>query len=276
MHLEVHMSTGNLEAQVAAARAYEALFVPALFTQWGPIMVEAAQLTTGQSVLDVACGTGVLTRAAYEKVGPGGSVTGLDPGAGMLAVARERCPSVHWREGGAESMPFGEASFDAVVCQFGLMFMDQPRALREMLRVLKPGGRLAVAVWDSIENLPAFAAEVALLDRVAGSAAADALRAPFTLGDRKRLLGTFEEAGAGGATIRTQQGVARFPSIRVLVEADLRGWLPLMGVQLAEDTIAGILDAADKALGPYATADGRVVFDAPAHIVTVDKPQAAK
>ena len=93
------MSTGNLEAQVAAARAYEALFVPALFTQWVPIMVEAAQLKSGQSVLDVACGTGVLARAAYEKVGPDGSVTGLDPGAGMLAVARERCPSVHWREG---------------------------------------------------------------------------------------------------------------------------------------------------------------------------------
>ena len=142
--------------------------------------------------------------------------------------------------------------------------------------MLKPGGRLAVAVWDSVENLPAFAAEVALLDRVAGSRAADALRAPFTLGDRKRLSSAFEEAGAAGVTIRTQQGVARFPSIRVLVEADLRGWLPLMGVHLAEDTIVGILDEAEKALGPYATADGRVVFDAPAHIATVDKPQAAK
>ena len=270
------MSTGNLEAQLAAARAYEALFVPALFTQWVPIMVEAAQLKSGQSVLDVACGTGVLTRAAYERVGPEGSVTGLDPGAGMLAVARERCPAVHWREGVAESMPFGEASFDAVVCQFGLMFMDQARALREMLRVRKPGGRLAVAVWDSLENLPAFAAEVALIDRVAGPRAADALRAPFTLGDRKRLADTFEQAGAGGVTIRTQQGVARFPNIRVLVEADLRGWLPLMGVHLAADTIAEILDEAEKVLSSYATADGRMVFDAAAHIVTVDNPQAAK
>lgn len=71
----------------------------------------------------------------------------------MLAVARQLEPAVDWREGFAESLPFPDESFDAVVSQFGLMFFtDRRQALREMLRVLVPGGRLAVAVWDSLEN----------------------------------------------------------------------------------------------------------------------------
>src|SRR5690606_14144734 len=118
------MRDASLEAEVAAARAYEALFVPALFGQWAASVVDAAQVSTGERVLDVACGTGVLAREAQRRTGPAGHVTGLDPGVGMLAVAKELAPTVDWRQGMAESMPFADASFDAVVSQFGLMFMD--------------------------------------------------------------------------------------------------------------------------------------------------------
>ena len=99
-----------------------------------------------------------------------------------------------------------------------------------MLRVLIPGGRLVVAVWDSLDNIPAYAAEVALLDRMAGRRAADSLRAPFVLGDRHDLATLFEDAGAASVEVTTHQGTAQFPSIRVMVEADLRGWLPVTGV----------------------------------------------
>jgi hypothetical protein len=91
-----------------------------------------------------------------------------------------------------------------------------------MLRVLKPTGRLVVAVWDTIQNIPAYAAEIALLERLAGRRAADALRAPFVLGDAELLADVFTTAGAGSVTINTLKGVARFPSIRVMVETDLR------------------------------------------------------
>jgi len=266
------MSEAISQAQIEAANAYEALFVPALFGEWAPRVAEAAQVKPGQRVLDVACGTGVLTREVVSRVGPTGYVAGVDPGPGMLAVARTLAPSVDWREGMAESLPFGDRSFDAVVSQFGLMFFaDRHRAIREMLRVLTPGGRLAVAVWDSLDNTPAYAAEVALLERIAGKHAADALRAPFVLGDRRRLARWFEDAGAGPVNIVTQQGTGRFPSIRVMVEADLRGWLPVMGVSLPEETIARVLEEAESALNAYAAADGQVRFASPAHIVTARK-----
>jgi SAM-dependent methyltransferase len=270
--MEVHMSSPSLEAQIAAAKAYEALFVPALFGQWASRVVDAANLVAGQSVLDVACGTGVLAREACLRTGPAGYVAGLDPSVGMLAVAKELSPSVDWRQGTAESMPFSDATFDAVVSQFGLMFMDRGRAIHEMLRVLKPNGHLVVAVWDTVQNIPAYAAEIALLERLAGTHAADALRAPFVLGNRELLAEVFTNAGASLITISTPKGVARFPSIRVMVEADLRGWLPVMGVNLTEEEIGRILTEAEHVLDSYVTDDGRVTFDAPAHLVTAKKP----
>jgi SAM-dependent methyltransferase len=254
------------DPEVAAARAYEALFVPALFAEWAPRVADAASLAAGQRVLDVACGTGVLVREAVRRTS--GNVTGLDRNAGMLAVASEVAPEVDWRRGSAESMPFADASFDAVVSQFGLMFMDRERAIREMLRVLRPGGRLAVAVWDSVEHMPAFAAETALLEELVGTRAADALRAPFVLGDPKQLVALFEAAGAGSVTAATRKGSARFPSIRSLVEADLRGWLPVMGVHLRENEIDRVLGAAERQLAEYAAPDGKFTFETSAHIVS--------
>jgi hypothetical protein len=142
-----------------------------------------------------------------------------------------------------------------------------------MLRVLTPGGRLAVAVWSSIDNSPAYAAEVALLERTAGQEAAEALRAPFALGDRDELERLFTDIEADPVTITTQQGLAQFPTIASMVEADLRGWLPAMGVQLSEDQIQLILQEAEQALSTYRTGKGAVFFDSPAHIVASTKPK---
>lgn len=263
------MDDSDLQLQIAAASAYEELHVPALFQQWSERVLDAAHIQPGDRVLDVACGTGVLAREAAERVGPTGFVAGVDPGAGMLAVAERLQPGVEWRQGTAEALPYPDQSFDVVVSQFGLMFFtDRPAALREMLRVLAPGGRVAVAVWDTLENSAAYPDEVALLERIAGPEAADALRAPFVLGDTAELTALFEAAGVDSVGIATHTGAARFPSIRSMVEADLRGWLPVMGVQLSEEQIEHILEEAETTLGRYVTAGGQVVFDSPAHIVT--------
>ena len=224
------MSEPTLQAQIEAANAYETLFVPPLFRQWAPKVADAAQIKPGQRVLDVACGTGILAREVASRTGPTGYVAGLDPNSGMLAVAKQFAPAVEWRQGAAESLPFPDRSFDVVVSQFGLMFFtDRRQALCEMLRVLTVGGRLVVAVWDSLANIPAYAAEVALVERIAGRRAADALRAPFVLGDRQNLATLFADAGTASVEVITRHGTAQFPSIRVMVEADLRGWLPVMG-----------------------------------------------
>ena len=266
------MNEDSLQNQIEAAVGYENLLAPALFQQWTERALDAAQILSGDRVLDVACGTGVLTRKAAGRVGASGSVSGLDPGPGMLAVAESLAPSVDWRLGTAESLPYEDASFDAVVSQFGLMFFaDRYKALDEMLRVLVPGGRLAVAVWDSLDNIPAYAEEVALLNRIAGEKVANAVRTPFALGARADLKKLFEETTASSVAIATCTGTARFPSIRTMVEADLRGWLPVMGIVLDEEQIHSILAKAESALARYVTKEGTAEFAISAHIVTGSK-----
>ena len=171
-------STGQVNTD--AARVYDEFFLPALFAQWPPRIVARSGMSRAERVLDVACGTGVLARAAAEAVGSGGSVVGVDINEGMLAVASQKAPNIDWRNAPAESLPFANATFDRVVSQFGLMFFqDQVAAAGEMLRVLRPGGRLVVAVWSSLNETPGYAAMAQLLRRLFGAEVASALEAPF-------------------------------------------------------------------------------------------------
>jgi ubiquinone/menaquinone biosynthesis C-methylase UbiE len=254
----------------SAAEVYEEFFVPALFQEWSDRVADAIILRAGDRVLDVACGTGVLTRAVAARVGPSGAAVGLDVNEGMLAVARRKAPRLDWRSGRAEALPFDNESFDAVVSQFGLMFFEDRRvALAEMMRVLRHGGRLAVAVWDSLERTPGYATVTQLLQRLFGDRTADALRAPFALGDPGALRSLFSSAGIPNVTVTTVKGAARFPSIKAWMYTDVKGWT--LADMIDDAQFARLLDAAEKALRPFLAADGTVAFEAPAHIVTATK-----
>ncbi len=260
----------DLKGQVAgsAAEIYEQFFVPALFAQWAPRVADAARLAPGQRVLDVACGTGVLAREAARRVAPGGRVTGLDRNDGMLAVARRQAPEIEWRQGRAEAIDAADGSFDAVVSQFGLMFFDdRGAALGEMRRVLATGGRLAVAVWDDLASSPGYAAMAALLDRLFGARIAHELRAPFSLGDMHVLRALLDEAGMAKAEIRTQPGMARFPSLESWLHTDIKGWT--LADLIDDDQYATLLREAPAALARFVRQDGTVGFASPAHVVTV-------
>lgn len=255
------------------AEIYDELFVPALFAQWGPRVAEAAAVGPGQRVLDVGCGTGVLACAAAELVGPEGQVVGLDPNSQMLAVARRKPGGVVWQPGRAEQLPFDDASFDAVISQFAMMFFEsKPTAIAEMLRVLRPRGRLAVAVWDSLERAPGYMALTELLRRLFSADIAGAMRAPFTLGDRRELLRLFRDASAADAEVRTQTGTVRFESIDAMINTEHACVWTLGGVLDAQQ-FAQLREGARDALRAFVRSDGRVQFDCPAHIVTATTKQ---
>lgn len=262
--------TEQRDPATQAAWAYERLHVDALFRVWADPVLDAAGVGPGESVLDVACGTGVLARAAYDRVGPQGTVTGSDIDPGMLAVAASIEPGIRWVRAEAGQQPLEDDCCDAVVSQFGMMFFPDPvAAVSEMVRCTRPGGLVVVAVWDDLDRSPVYPAWVDLLQRRAGTAAADSLRAPFVLGDVARLQGLFEAAGAAPVSITSERRPAAFPSVRSMAEADLRGWLPVLGVHLDDDLVEDLLAEAEELLAAYVAPDGRMVFDAPAHLVVV-------
>lgn len=264
----------DIQLNTQVAEVYDTFFVPALFSEWPARMLEAADVRAGQCVLDVACGTGVLARAAAEWVGVEGAVTGLDLNEGMLAVAQQKAPSIDWRQGRAESLPFEDDTFDAVVSQFGIMFFqDRVMALREMMRVLRPGGRLAIAVWDTLDATPGYAAVVDLLQRLFGDEAADGLRAPYAMGDRKIIENVLRAAGVPDATIETYAGTARFPSIDSWMYTDIKGWV--LADMLDDQQFQQLRTAAQQELRRFVVADGAVAFPAPAHIITAMKATEA-
>lgn len=254
----------------SAADIYEEFFVPALFAEWTPRVALAAELSADQEVLDVACGTGALAREAEKLVGPDGTVVGLDCNEGMLKTAERKSGAIDWRLGQAESLPFPDHRFDAVVSQFGLMFFeDRAKALAEMWRVLRPGGRMAVAVWDALDNAPGYAAMTRLLQKLFGDQIADALRAPYDLGDPNAVLSLCEEAGIVGARIETQDGTANFPSIEAWVHTDVKGWT--LADLIDDAQYRQLLEAAERDLQTFVQQDGTVRFRHSAHIVTARK-----
>jgi SAM-dependent methyltransferase len=261
----------TLEKVRGPAEIYDAHFVPALFAQWGPVVAAEAGVRKGDRVLDVACGTGALTLAVAEIAGPSGSVVGLDANPEMLAVARRKPAEIEWIEGMAEALPLPDNSFDAMVSQFGLMFFeDKPKALTEMMRVLKPGGRLAVAVCDAVENSPGYSSFALLLDRLFGKEVGDAFRAPFSLGDAGRLHEICNEAGIAGAEIVQRNGKVRFRSIDALVSTE-RACVWTLGGVLTDEQFERLLEESKTALVPFVTHGGTIEFDMPSLIVKARK-----
>ncbi len=147
----------------SAPENYERYFVPAIGAPLATDLIHTAALRPGERVVDVACGTGIVARLAAERVGATGTVAALDINPGMLAVARSVTPpdmSIEWYESSAEAIPLPDEAFDVVLCQLGLQFFpDKLTALREMWRVLAPGGRLVIKVVGPTPPIFAILAE---------------------------------------------------------------------------------------------------------------------
>lgn len=258
------------KGQVAASAAeiYEEFFVPALFADWPEHVLEAVAVEVGDAVLDVACGTGVLAREAARWVGANGSVVGVDVNEGMLTVAKKLTPDISWKAAPAEKLPFESGTFDRVVSQFGLMFFDnQKKALREMNRVLRSRGTLAVAVWGSLAATPGYAEVANILADLFGSEVSQSIQAPYALGDKQKLVSLFTQAGLADIKIQTIPGKARFSSIEAWIYTDIKGWT--LAEVIDDEGYEKLRQYAPERLTQFMQDDGSVAFAAPAHIVTV-------
>jgi ubiquinone/menaquinone biosynthesis C-methylase UbiE len=185
-------------------------------------LVALAALHTGERVLDVACGTGVLARLAAKAVGPTGKVAGADLNEGMLATARDQAEreelSIEWHTCDAAALSIPDGSFDVALCQWGLeFFSDRLRGLREVARVLVPGGRLVLRVWRALDRQPFYVALLDALERHLGPGAGAPIRAAFTLPDRKELRTLVTEAGFSRVHVRITTNLLRFPSLEQYV-----------------------------------------------------------
>lgn len=259
-------SVETFQLSTQAAEVYEQKFVPALFGEWAEHLVEAADVATGQAVIDVACGTGVVARAVAARLAGSGRTVGVDINEGMLAVARRICPEVEWHHGDALDLPFAAASFDVALCQASLMyFPDRVKALEEMARVVGPAGTVAVQVWGSLDSQPGYRPFAEIAARHAGGEAVDLIGSYFSLGDLDLACGLLEQAGLRLSGTRTRLGAVRFGSIEEFVRTEIES-TPLID-RIDDEVYSRILDESREALGSFATAGGNVALPIEGHLI---------
>lgn len=202
------------EQNPSPAQMYEYSFVPAIFAPWTEVLLDRARPRTSESVLDLACGTGIVARTVAPRVGEKGRVVGVDVSDDMLGVAREMAHrerlAIEWHQADAAELPLTDSSVDLLICQQGIQFFsDSKGATAEMHRVLAEGGRAVVSVWQGLECHPVYEA---LLDAEAHFLGAELaeVATPFMYGSEERLQGDLEDAGFERIEIDTKVHDVRF------------------------------------------------------------------
>lgn len=249
-------------------KMHEELLVPAIYAQWAHRIADISEIDLGHAVLDVACGTGSLAKAAQLEAGLNGRIVGLDASDKMLAVAQQNSRGIKWQLGDAQHLPFENNEFDRVICQFSLMFIpNRMAAIKEMLRVCKPDGMVVIAIWAHLDHSKAYGSLIKLVRRHAGSKAALRVSAPWSLGvpgimDRMLLATRINEY-----ICHERLGVSRFSSLESFVGAHLK--LADEFDSLDEETYKKLLNAADMGLRQFVVPGGQLVAQLDANIYTV-------
>lgn len=208
------------------AEAYQEYFAPAIFEPLADVLLAFAPPEPGEHVLDLACGTGIVTRRLADLVGAAGRAVGVDINPGMIEVAQARSArgaSVDYLVGDGQALDLDDGAFDRVVCQQGLQFFpDRGAGVVEMRRVLRPGGRVVVATWQGLDSHPLYRAmaevEAPHLAAFGLPVTMEELAAPFSLGDRGVLSTLFEAAGFRRVCVTRHTIQARFPDADRFVE----------------------------------------------------------
>ena len=234
------------------ADIYNDFFGPAMFSPWAKDLVAQAPPAAGDYVLDLACGTGLVSEQIAPLIGDTGSIVALDFNPIMLAVARKRdlgATKAEWIEASADSIPLPDNSIDAVYCQQGFQFFpDRAKAASEVGRVLKPGGKLAVAVWASSDEFPVWKALFTSASEQI-NVPIEALSIPNSFGGPEPLANMFTDAGFSNVQINKRSKESAFAPADAFVK------LMVMGAAAAIPAFAELTDEEKQALEPKVRAD---------------------
>jgi ubiquinone/menaquinone biosynthesis C-methylase UbiE len=252
---------------------YDRYMVPLIFERYAADLAQRATSFSPSAVLEIAAGTGVVTRALAPKLSPGASYVVTDLNQPMLDYAASRQASdsrITWRQADAMALPFQDAAFDLVCCQFGAMFFpDRSSAYREAKRVLKPGGHFLFSVWDRIEeNIFADDVTNALARIFPDDPPRFLARTPHGYHDTALIRRDVENAGYSRVEIETRAEQSRASSPRIPAVAYCQGTVLRSEIEARE---AGKLEAATE-YAASAIADrhgnGEVAAKIQAHVIT--------
>ena len=254
-----------------AAERYERVVARHILAPWVRVLLDAAGLSARERVLDLACGTGLVARAAAERVGEGGRLVGVDLNPGMIAVAQTlpapAGATIEWITCSALDLRLPDASFDAVLCQQGLQFFpDKPLAMREMRRVLVRGGRIALSVWKSIGVYNSAVGEV--LTRFVGEEVSARFCASRQAPGKDELARLAADAGFSDVKVDVRRLDIHLPRPDTFVLEHLAATPVAAAIAGLDPEVHERIGAAvQDRLQPYADADG-VIFPEETHVVT--------
>jgi len=233
---------------------YEQFLVGPLFRPFAEELLRRAGLRAQDRLLDVACGTGIVARLAQQVIGDYGAIAGVDTSPGMLAVARTVAPSIDWREGDATRLPIaGDHSFDLITCHQGLQFFsDKPAAIREMHRVVRPDGRVAIGTWRPMNEVPL----VRDLHQIAERHVGPIVDVRHSLGDSNAIASLLGESGFRTTDIETVIRTIRinsevFARLNTMAVVGMSPLAKTMNDDQRANAIATVAAESIQAMRPY-------------------------
>jgi len=255
------------------ARNYERYFVPAIGAPVAADFVAMADLSPDDRVLDVGCGTGIVTRLAAERAA---KVTGVDINPAMLEVARETAPAgaaIDWHQSSAESLPLPDEGYDVVLCQMSMQFFpDKAAAVKEMKRVLVPGGRLALNVPGSMSQ--AFEVIDAAIGRHLGPEASGFVQAVFSLHEADELRGLLAGEGFADVNVTTKTVALTVPAPREFLWQYVHSTPIMVAASQADDEhLAALEREVVKGCEPFVR-DGGMTIAQEVLVATARKPSS--
>ncbi len=232
---------------------YDQELGPFLFDWSAKALGERVRAPLGGLVLELACGTGISTEGLRHALPLDAEIIATDLNDAMLAEARSRrgdLEGVSYQVADAQVLPFEDDTFDVIVCQFGIMFFPDPvGALREALRVLRPGGQLLFSVWDTLDRNPPVEAVHPVFAQLFPEDPPRFLETPFGLYGESELAALFDAAGARDVETESVDHVVELPSARGPAKGLVCGSPAVLELEAREGvSLDAVVDAAEAAI----------------------------